>query len=268
MHSRSWTREFIEVLADLRDLHALRAHLCRRSHQRSDAIHGARGPGGRSHSGQSLRLRAAPRHTASPAAALPGSDHRRCGDLRPARSTASRSHQTGGGALRRHRGHRVKDLHPQRNSGGRTVGAVHRSADLARRSIDTTEQTVRDNLAPLDIPDDHLFCLGDNRDESQDSRVFGPVPRSTIRGRALLVYWSFDNDDRASARGLGRLFYTPLNFFSKTRWDRQFTLVRFRSQAFCYLLPASCLVRCAMKFIIHHSKFIIAIRLPSAPGRA
>ncbi len=85
---------------------------------------------------------------------------------------------------------------------------------------------VRDNLEPLVIPDDHLFCLGDNRDESQDSRVFGPVPRPTIRGRAVLVYWSFDNDDRASARGLGRLFYTPLNFFTKTRWDRQFTLVR------------------------------------------
>jgi len=85
---------------------------------------------------------------------------------------------------------------------------------------------VRDNLEPLVIPNDHVFCLGDNRDESQDSRVFGPVPRPTIRGRAVLVYWSFDSDDRASARGIGRLFYTPLHFFSKTRWDRQFTLVR------------------------------------------
>lgn len=85
---------------------------------------------------------------------------------------------------------------------------------------------VRDNLMPLTVPDDHLFCLGDNRDESQDSRVFGPVPRSTIRGRAVLVYWSFDSDDRSSARGLARLFYTPLHFFSETRWDRQFELVR------------------------------------------
>ncbi len=85
---------------------------------------------------------------------------------------------------------------------------------------------VRDHLAPMTLPPDHLLCLGDNRDESQDSRVFGSVPRTTIRGRAFLVYWSFDSEDRSSARGLSRLFYLPLNFFSKTRWDRQFETVR------------------------------------------
>lgn len=84
----------------------------------------------------------------------------------------------------------------------------------------------RDHLAPMTLPPEHFLCLGDNRDESQDSRVFGPVPRSTIRGRAFLVYWSFDSEDRSSARGLSRLFYLPLNFFSKTRWDRQFETVR------------------------------------------
>jgi len=85
---------------------------------------------------------------------------------------------------------------------------------------------VRDHLAPLTLPPDHLFCLGDNRDESLDSRVFGSVPRSTIRGRALLVYWSFDSEEQSSSRGLGRLFYLPLHFLSKTRWDRQFETVR------------------------------------------
>ncbi len=79
---------------------------------------------------------------------------------------------------------------------------------------------------PLVIPPDSVFCLGDNRDESQDSRVFGPVPRSTVRGRAFMVYWSFDDEGRASARGLARLFYLPLHFFSETRWERQFTFVR------------------------------------------
>ena len=85
---------------------------------------------------------------------------------------------------------------------------------------------VRDHLAHLVVPPGNVFCLGDNRDESQDSRVFGPVHRSTIRGRAMLVYWSFDNQGRETARGFPRLFHLPLNFFAKTRWDRQFTLVR------------------------------------------
>ena len=85
---------------------------------------------------------------------------------------------------------------------------------------------VRDHLALLTLPSDHLLCLGDNRDESLDSRVFGPVPRTTVRGRALLIYWSFDSEDQKTARGFGRLLYIPLNFFSKTRWDRQFETVR------------------------------------------
>jgi len=80
----------------------------------------------------------------------------------------------------------------------------------------------RDSLPATPIPPDSIFCLGDNRDESQDSRVFGTIPRSDLRGRAVLIYWSFDGSGRAEARGLGRLFYLPFNFFSKTRWDRQF----------------------------------------------
>jgi signal peptidase I len=51
---------------------------------------------------------------------------------------------------------------------------------------------LRDNFGPLKIPAETVFLLGDNRDNSYDSRFFGPVPHSSLRGRLLYVYWSPD----------------------------------------------------------------------------
>jgi signal peptidase I len=52
------------------------------------------------------------------------------------------------------------------------------------------ELRTRDNYGPRRVPFGHLFCLGDNRDESRDSRDFGAVPEHDVIGRPLLVYWS------------------------------------------------------------------------------
>jgi signal peptidase I len=51
---------------------------------------------------------------------------------------------------------------------------------------------VRDNFGPIIVPKDCFFMMGDNRDNSADSRFWGPVPRSHLRGRALFIYWSWD----------------------------------------------------------------------------
>jgi signal peptidase I len=62
---------------------------------------------------------------------------------------------------------------------------------------------------------DQYFCMGDNRDNSLDSRFWGTVPRSSIVGRAMFVYWSIDrsNEDGGSSNPI-------MDFFSKTRWSR------------------------------------------------
>lgn len=48
------------------------------------------------------------------------------------------------------------------------------------------------HFGPVVVPPDHLFVMGDNRDESSDSRVWGFVPLSYARGKAFLIYWSWD----------------------------------------------------------------------------
>ena len=75
----------------------------------------------------------------------------------------------------------------------------------------------------LIVPEGHYFVLGDNRDDSQDSRFWGFVPRENIIGRPLLIYWSVQNWDSGPASFSGKLYhfaYIVTHLFQITRWNR------------------------------------------------
>jgi signal peptidase I len=54
----------------------------------------------------------------------------------------------------------------------------------------------RDNYGPEQVPPGSLFMMGDNRDNSNDSRFWGPVDMGLVKGRAMFLYWSWDGERR------------------------------------------------------------------------
>jgi signal peptidase I len=79
----------------------------------------------------------------------------------------------------------------------------------------------RDQLPPTRVPEGSYFLMGDNRDDSSDSRSWGAVPDGHVLGRALIVYWSVPPPPSGGSRGV-----PGLDALRRTRWDRLLALVR------------------------------------------
>jgi signal peptidase I len=78
----------------------------------------------------------------------------------------------------------------------------------AAEGAEVTSADVRENYGPVTVPEGQYFMMGDNRDNSQDSRYWGFLPRHYLKGKALMIYWSYDSG--------------AANIFSRTRWNRLF----------------------------------------------
>ena len=96
---------------------------------------------------------------------------------------------------------------------------------------EVTSFDVRERYGPVTVPPNQYFMMGDNRDNSQDSRYWGFLPRENIKGRALLIYWSYeagsqDYQDEGAGATIKGLVSVFTHFFTRTRWDRMLRQIR------------------------------------------
>jgi signal peptidase I len=98
--------------------------------------------------------------------------------------------------------------------------AVHRLPAARWRSED---------IAPKTIPADTFFMMGDNRDDSRDSRTFGVIRKDALIGKPTFVYWSYESEPHRDNRTIQEWaeYYgsVALHFVTRTRWTRTGTVL-------------------------------------------
>src|SRR5579884_1783091 len=96
------------------------------------------------------------------------------------------------------------------------------------RMVDRANDMLKNNVVngELVVPQGQYFAMGDNRDNSLDSRYWGLVPRENIKGKPTIIFWSYDAPtEDLRDYNVHHLFDLATHFFTKTRWNRTLELI-------------------------------------------
>jgi signal peptidase I len=121
---------------------------------------------------------------------------------------------------------------------GETLEVRHRDVYINGTKLDEsyavhTDQIQfpqRDNFGPITLGPDQFFMMGDNRDNSNDSRFWGPAPRQSFIGRPMFIYWSYEDDPYthplSAMEWVEHSASVAAHFLTRTRWLRTGTVLR------------------------------------------